>query len=155
MSGEFTSLYREMSGDAEKDRRNALRDAAQKQGKMQDIAETYGAYRPEVNQARMNALGNRMSAFQGVNNAMATLYGKSNAPGFSQLMQNPMSPTMMRQGNPYFTPGELTPMSELENLYGPGRVPTSAMTQERQRQGMAYGTNPSWSRTGTGKMGTM
>jgi hypothetical protein len=148
-------FFAEMSGQAASERSANERAENKKRAQLQDIAEMYGAYRPEVNQARMNALGNRMSAFQGTNNMMATMYGKSNAPGFSQLMQNPMGPTMMRQGNPYF-PRAAPPksMAELENIYGPGRVPLSAATQEQPVQNTAYGTNPSWSPYGKGPIGS-
>jgi hypothetical protein len=37
------------------------------------------AYRPEAMQARLNALNNMTSAFQGANNALETLWGDPNA----------------------------------------------------------------------------
>lgn len=38
------------------------------------------AYRPEAMQARLNALGNMTSAFQGANNALETLWGAPQQP---------------------------------------------------------------------------
>lgn len=72
---------------------------AKKLQSMMQAGNVLGQYRPEMMNARMNALRNRMSAYQGANNALATMYGKRNAQGFGQLTQNPMSPTMAYQGN--------------------------------------------------------
>lgn len=48
-------------------------------------------YRPEAMQARLNALNNMTSAFQGTNNALETLWGDPNAkpPGVGGLTRGP------------------------------------------------------------------
>lgn len=70
-----------------------------KQQQFQQAAGAYGAYRPEVAQARMNALRNSTSAFQGANDLLATMTGgKMSGVNPEQLHRNPMGPTMMTQG---------------------------------------------------------
>ena len=72
-------------------------------------------YRPEAMQARLNALGNMTSAFQGSNNALETLWGDPNAPKVGQgpsgppqrmmghdLPQQPMGPGASPQGEQQF-----------------------------------------------------
>lgn len=48
---------------------------AQKLAAMQQAAQVYGQYRPQAQQARINALSNISTAYQPANNALATLYG--------------------------------------------------------------------------------
>lgn len=67
---------------------------------MHNMANAYGAYRPEAAQARMNALSNQFSLYQPVANTMASMYGPGAVPNTSQAMVNPMSPRMMAIGNP-------------------------------------------------------
>jgi hypothetical protein len=47
----------------------------QKRRDMHAAAQAYSNYRPEVMQARNNAMKNRMSAYQGANNALGAMYG--------------------------------------------------------------------------------
>lgn len=58
------------------------------------------AYRPEMAQARMNALGNQLSAYQPMNNVLGAMYGKQNQIDTTQAMKNQMSPQMMQTGAP-------------------------------------------------------
>src|SRR5258708_1333725 len=58
-------------------------------------AATLNAYRPERQQGLMNTIGNRSTAYQGANNALASMYGTGGAQPPSQLMSNPMSPNML------------------------------------------------------------
>lgn len=69
-----------------------------KQEQFHQAGQSYGAYRPEVAQARMNALRNASSAFQGANDALATMYGRGASVNPAQMFRSPMSPTMMTQG---------------------------------------------------------
>ena len=72
---------------------------------------TYGAYRPEMAQAQMNALRNLGSMYQGTNNLLATATGgMGGGVNMGQAYQNPMGPTMMKQGQP---------MSQPPNFLGP------------------------------------
>ena len=58
------------------------------------------AYRPEMAQARLNALGNQLSAYQPMNNVLGAMYGRQNQIDTTQAMKNPMSPAMMQIGAP-------------------------------------------------------
>lgn len=58
-------------------------------------ADILNRYRPERAQGLLNALGNRSTAYQGAENAMASMYGSQNAQPPSQLMSNPMSGDML------------------------------------------------------------
>lgn len=68
-----------------------------KQTQFSQSGRAYSAYRPELAQARMNALGNRLSSYQGANNVLAAMMGGRSAGG-QQLMHNPMGPSMLNQG---------------------------------------------------------
>lgn len=68
-----------------------------KQHQFQQAARAYSAYRPEHAQAQMNAMGNRLSSYQGANNVLAAMMG-GRSLGHQGLMQNPMGPSMMNQG---------------------------------------------------------
>lgn len=64
-------------------------EALQKQIKaMQDA---YTAYRPQVAQSRMNALGNQLSVYGPVNDMLGKMYGQGAQVDTSKLMQNPMA----------------------------------------------------------------
>lgn len=71
-----------------------------KKDQMELAARAYGAYRPELAQANMNALSNMSTAYQPANNAMATMYGAENSFDPSQMLQSPLGPSMMTQGQP-------------------------------------------------------
>lgn len=73
---------------------------------MQNAGAAYGAYRPEVAQARMNGMRNSMSAYQPANNALAQMYGQGASVDPSQMQQNPMGPSMMQQGQPVNPSGD-------------------------------------------------
>jgi hypothetical protein len=69
-------------------------ESAGQQQQMQALKasrEDLQAYRPEAMQARLNALNNMTSAFQGGNNALETLWGDPNAkaPGVGGLTRAP------------------------------------------------------------------
>lgn len=65
MGGLISSIFGGGSSDGQQQQMGALKAA---RGDIQ-------AYRPEAMQARLNALGNMTSAFQGANNALETLWG--------------------------------------------------------------------------------
>lgn len=79
---------------------------------MAKSGEAMTAYRPEYAQARMNALSNQMSVMQPVQNAMNRMYGEGGNMNVGQALQNPMGPSMMKQGaslpsaNPNQFPGK-------------------------------------------------
>jgi hypothetical protein len=84
-----------------------------KQEQFSRAGQAYSAYRPEMAQARMNALGNAMSAYQPAMNTLAAMNGgKAAAP----QMGNPMGPSMMQQGSS-MTPG---PMAAKGQMVPPG-----------------------------------
>lgn len=74
--------------------------------------EAMTAYRPEYAQARMNSLANQMSVMQPVQNALNKMYGEGGNLNTGQALQNPMGPSMMKQGaslpsqNPNQFPGK-------------------------------------------------
>lgn len=67
-----------------------------KQAQIANTQAMYGQYRPEMAQARMNAMRNQMGAYQGAMNALADMYGTRGSP--SVHMGNPMGPTMTQVG---------------------------------------------------------
>lgn len=70
-----------------------------KQEQFHQAGQAYGAYRPENAQARMNALRNAQSAYQGANDLLATFQGgRGRGIDTTQMYRNPMGPTMMTQG---------------------------------------------------------
>lgn len=90
-----------------------------KQQQFSQAGRAYGAYRPEVAQARMNARRNADTAFQGANDLMAAFSGgKSHGIDASQAYQNPMGPTMMTQGQS--NPGQPMGMGEAAQAGGLG-----------------------------------
>lgn len=54
---------------------------AGQQAALQASREDIQAYRPEAMQARLNALSNMSTAYQGANNALETMYGGAAGPG--------------------------------------------------------------------------
>jgi hypothetical protein len=74
------------------------------------------AYRPEAMQARLNALNNMTSAFQGGNNALETLWGDPNAPKSTGA---PPPQRMMGHDLPQETPYQ-GPMSPQPSPQGGG-----------------------------------
>jgi hypothetical protein len=69
-----------------------------KQTQFSQAGRAYSAYRPELAQARMNALGNRLQSYQGANNVLAAMMGGRGGFGQNQFMSNPMGPSMLNQG---------------------------------------------------------
>jgi hypothetical protein len=65
-------------------------------------------YRPEAMQARINALNNMTSSFQGANNALETLWGDPNAPKSTGA---PPPQRMMGHDLPQEMPYQQGPMS--------------------------------------------
>lgn len=98
-------------------------DELHKQEQLQRAGAAYNAYRPEAQQAQMNALRSTMAAYQPVNNALGQMYG----PGaqMSGDVYAPMSPSMMQQGAPMNPTGTMpseqnpSPLGGLELLMGP------------------------------------
>ncbi len=74
-------------------------EEAKKRG-MHGVAKSYQAYRPEVAQARMNALNNQMSMFGPVNNMLGQMYGPDAQFSNAQATQSPLSTRMMDIGAP-------------------------------------------------------
>ncbi len=68
-------------------------------------------YRPEAMQARLNALNNMTSAFQGANNALETLWGDPNAkaPGVGGLTRGPQRMLGHDLPQPYANQGPSQP----------------------------------------------
>ena len=58
------------------------------------------AYRPELANAYMNALRNRSSLYQGLNDSLEEWYGPQAGVNVSQMYANPMSPRMQQLGAP-------------------------------------------------------
>jgi hypothetical protein len=69
-----------------------------KQQQFHQMGRAYSAYRPEAAQARMNALANRLSAYQGANDALSAMSGRPGYNAGAYLANNPMGPSMMQQG---------------------------------------------------------
>lgn len=70
------------------------------QAQLRQMANTqsaYKAYRPEAEQARMNALRNESQAYQGASNALAAMYGSSGSP--TMRFSDPMGPGMTKVGD--------------------------------------------------------
>lgn len=64
-------------------------------------AEALGAYRPEMAQARMNALSNQSRAYQSANNMLGHMSGgQGGFRGSEQMFRTPMGPSMMSVGQP-------------------------------------------------------
>lgn len=97
--GGLSGLYGLFGGDSGEGRarEESAAAAAEQMARMKTGAEAYAVYRPEAEQARMNDLGNQLSAYQGANNALTHMYGGQNAPAMitPQLMQTPMGPSMI------------------------------------------------------------
>jgi hypothetical protein len=84
--------------------------AAQKMGNMQKSANTYGAYRQDSSDARMKAMQQQLSSFQGAGNIMNAMYGgKGGSPsmgsytpgqGGYSLPDGSRTPTDPRTGGP-------------------------------------------------------
>lgn len=72
-----------------------------KLGQFQFGEEALQAYRPQLAQARMNAMANQSQAFQSANNLLGHMSGgQGGFRGGEQMMHNPMSPGMMQTGAP-------------------------------------------------------
>lgn len=67
-------------------------------GQMHLAGQNYQAYRPEVAQARLNALNQQASMFRPVNAMLGQMYGPQAQMDMSAAAQNPMSPRMMSLG---------------------------------------------------------
>lgn len=105
MGGLISGLLGGGSSDGQQQQMNALKASRA------DIQ----AYRPEAMQARLNALNNMTSAFQGANNALETLWGDPNVKkmpqppprrmmGHELPQQMPPSPSPQPQQPSYFNP---------------------------------------------------
>lgn len=70
-----------------------------KLAQMQEQGRQYGAYRPELAQARLNVMRQRSLGMQPMNNAMAQMYGPGAQMNTAGMFQNPMSQRMMGLGN--------------------------------------------------------
>lgn len=79
-----------------------------KQQQMQNAAAAYSMYRPEAQQAWMNAQNMQASQLQPMNNALAAMYGAGATQGFEA--QNPFGATAFQRGAAVGTsPGMPTP----------------------------------------------
>lgn len=93
--------------------------------------EAIQAYRPEAMQARLNALSNMSTAYQGANNALQTMYGgapKSNPGPYTALPSQPSQRFMgheMPGPKPEETKPELPPFRHgfMEEVLGPPGYP--------------------------------
>ena len=65
-----------------------------------NLALSYHAYRPEAQDARMNALNNQMSMYAPVNAMLGQMYGEGAQFDMSQATQNPLSNRAMNLGAP-------------------------------------------------------
>ena len=70
-----------------------------KLAQMQEAGRQYGAYRPELAQARQNIMAQKFMGLQPMNNAMGQMYGPGAMMDTRQMLQNPMSQRMMGLGN--------------------------------------------------------
>jgi hypothetical protein len=118
-------------------------DEAQQREQMHNMALAYSAYRPELAQARMNALGNQMSLYQPAVNSLMGMYGPGAVPNTSTAMRSPMGPGMFTVGVPKGTPGPEGPdpggqRQRAMGITDSGIVPTSgdrlAQQQAQQRK---------------------
>jgi hypothetical protein len=87
-------------------------------------ARAYSAYRPEAYQARMNALRNRLSGYQGASNILTQMSG-GNQPFDTASVQAPIfGPSMMQQGMVKGTyPPQRQPQQNPQLLTGSGHTP--------------------------------
>lgn len=69
---------------------------SRKRREMEAMALAYSNYRQEAAQAHRNALSNRMSVFQGAQNALGAMYG--HGVDTRQIGMNPMGPSMLAVG---------------------------------------------------------
>jgi hypothetical protein len=103
-----------------------------KKDQLELATQAYGAMRPEMAQARMNALSNLSTAYQPMNNAMATMYGAGNSFNPDQMLQSPMGPSMMAQGQSEANMrGEMAGGGPLGGLMG-GSGTRDALTQGKK-----------------------
>ena len=71
---------------------------------LQQSAQDYQQYRPEIAQARMQALQQSLSLLDPYNRALEEMYGPGAAPDYSQLLQNPMAGIHERTRGPVQDP---------------------------------------------------
>lgn len=69
-----------------------------KQTQMSKAGQAYSAMRPEMAQARMNALNSQLSAYQGANDILAAMNG-GKSQGSGAISYQPLSPTSFMQGS--------------------------------------------------------
>jgi hypothetical protein len=81
---------------------NFIADPAneKKRGSMHNMALAYQAYRPEVAQARMQALNNQMSMFAPLNAMLGQMYGQGAQFDLSKATQSPLTNRAMNLGAP-------------------------------------------------------
>ena len=89
-----------------------------KQTQFSKAGQSYSALRPEMAQARMNALSNQMSAYQGANDVLAAMNG-GRSYGSGQILQQPIGPTMYSQGASKITPST---GAAQQGILGPGGI---------------------------------
>ena len=65
--------------------------ALQKQQAMGDVGQQLQAYRPEFQQAQMNAMRQQMAMMQPMQNALGSMYGPAAQFDLEQGVQNPFS----------------------------------------------------------------
>ena len=74
-----------------------------------------GAYRPQLMQAEMGAMNNRLGAYRGAQDALATMYGGGRNPAPRGVLPDP---SVLGQGNSFG--GMRQPMGAQSNLGRPG-----------------------------------
>ena len=72
---------------------------AEQSAALENATKSYEQYRPDAYQAQMNALNSAMSAYQGANNALQTLWGAKARPG-QPLVAKPATPMGMMMSRP-------------------------------------------------------
>ena len=81
---------------------------AQKMADMQKAATAYGAYRPDQADARMKAMSQQLSAYQGAGNVLKAMYGGGGGPAGGTVTPGAGGYTKPTEG--YSTPTGRTPI---------------------------------------------
>jgi hypothetical protein len=125
---------------------------AQKIADMQKAASAYGAYRPDQADARMKAMSQQLSSYQGAGNMMQAMYG-----GAGSGPAGPTSGTLGDPGGGYAKPdGTRTPVDPRTGGPVPSDAPPNGWTQaewEAQRRAMDAAARAKTANGGTSGQG--
>lgn len=99
---------------------------------LRQAAENAQAYRPEAMQARLNLLNKATGAYQGMNNALETMYGgRGPKVGGASAFQDAASKTTAQ------------PSEALKGTFGGHQIPQQPMPQQPQQRHQQHTTTTS------------